>query len=155
MTRPVNLRDVPLDEAPQSREGHRIRRLRVGAESGAKLTGISVYELAAGQELWPYHYELHREEWLVVVAGSPILRTPEGERRVRVGDVVCFPLGAAGAHALRNDTDAPARVLFLSTRAPGSYAVVQPDSDKLLVRDGRRRRVVRAGPELDYWDGEA
>jgi uncharacterized cupin superfamily protein len=152
--RPVNLRDVPLDEAPQSREGHRFGR-RLGVDAGAELTGVSVYELPPGEELWPYHYELHREEWLVVVAGEPTLRTPAGEQRVRVGDVVCFPLGAAGAHALWNDTGEPVRVLLLSSFAPGSYAVVQPDSDKLIVHDGDRRRIVRASAEVDSWEGEA
>jgi uncharacterized cupin superfamily protein len=124
-------------------------------EAGARLTGASVYELPAGEALWPYHYELQREEWLVVVAGEAVVRTPEGEWRARAGDVVCFPLGAAGAHALRNETNAPVRLLFLSNVVPRSYSAVQPDSDKLLVHDGDRRRIVRASPELDYWEGEA
>jgi hypothetical protein len=42
VTRPVNARAVPLEEAPQSRDGRRFRRLRLGAEAGAELTGVSV-----------------------------------------------------------------------------------------------------------------
>jgi uncharacterized cupin superfamily protein len=91
---------------------------------------------------------------LIVVAGAPTLRTPEGERQLRPGDVVSFPIGSGGAHELRNDTDEPLRFAIGSSRAPGSYSVVQPGSDKLLVWDGDHRRIVRAEPELDYWDGE-
>jgi uncharacterized cupin superfamily protein len=122
-------------------------------EAGARLTGASVYELPAGEALWPYHYELQREEWIVVVAGEPTLRTPEGEQRVHVGDVVCFPLGAAGAHALRNETDAPVRLLFLSNVVPRSCSAVQPDSDKLLVHEGDRRRIVRGEPRARLLGG--
>ena len=37
-----------------------------------------------------------------MVDGSPMLRTPEGERELRPGEVVAFPLGEAGAHQVIN-----------------------------------------------------
>ena len=37
------------------------------------------------------------------------------EQQLRQGDVVAFPRGKEGAHQIRNDTDAPVRVLMLST----------------------------------------
>lgn len=152
---PFNLLAAPLEEAPQARPGRRFRRQGLGAIVGARLTGFSLYELPPGEKAWPYHYELNHEELLVVVAGSPTLRTPSGEQRLRAGDVVSFPVGAAGAHELRNDAGEPARFAIASNRVAGSYGYVQPDSDKLGVWDGDRRRIVRASPELDYWDGEA
>ena len=42
---------------------------------------MTVYELPPGQSICPYHYELGDEEWLIVLAGRPTLRTPEGEQR--------------------------------------------------------------------------
>ena len=39
----------------------------------------------------------------------------EGEQQLRQGDVVAFPRGKEGAHQIRDDTDAPVRVLMLST----------------------------------------
>ena len=41
----------------------------------------------------PYHFHWGDEEWLIVVAGTPTLRTPEGETALAAGDVVCFPGG--------------------------------------------------------------
>ena len=47
-----------------------------------------------GEKLWPYHWELGCEEFLVVVSGTPTVRTPEGERELAPGDVVHFPEGS-------------------------------------------------------------
>jgi uncharacterized cupin superfamily protein len=151
----VNLRTAALDEEPGAPAGRRCRRSDVGAAHGATLTGLDVWELPPGEAGEPYHYELEREVWLVVVAGAPTVRTPAGERRLRAGDVECFPVGPAGAHELRNDTDEAVRLALASNRSGPAHATVQPGSDKLHVSDGGRRRIVRASPELDFWDGEA
>jgi uncharacterized cupin superfamily protein len=81
------------------------------------------------------------------------LRTPEGERELAPGDVVHFPEGEPGAHQLRNDTAEPFRVLIGSTKSPLNVAGY-PDSNKLLIDLPGRRRMLRDGPELEYWDGE-
>ena len=41
----------------------------------------------------------------MVLRGTPTLRTPEGERTLAEGEVVAFPAGRAGAHAIRNRSD--------------------------------------------------
>lgn len=60
---------------------------------GAELIGGSSYELEPGDRLWPYHTHHANEEWLLVVRGTPTLRTPEGEQDLSEGDVVCFLRG--------------------------------------------------------------
>src|SRR5919202_4321083 len=62
-----------------------------------------------------YHFHHAWEELLVVLRGRPTLRTPEGERMLADGDSVYFPLGADGAHGLKNETDEPVRYLVAST----------------------------------------
>ena len=71
------------------------------------------------------------------------------------GDVVCFRRGKDGAHQVRNDTDAPVRVLMLSTLLKPDI-VEYLDSGKVGARSvaGERIMLGRPGPELDYWDGE-
>ncbi len=58
------------------------------------------------------------------------MRTPDGERVLRAGDVVCFPPGAEGAHAVRNDIEAVARFAMPSSWAGEGYVAVLPDSGK-------------------------
>jgi uncharacterized cupin superfamily protein len=122
-----NLADGDL---PRHERGFLNRSL--GGELGAQHCSIGAFELAPGESSADYHFELTHEEWLVVVAGEVTLRTPAGERVLRAGDVVAFRPGEGGAHAMRNDGDAPARFAMLSTTEP-SRSVVYPDSGKVAV----------------------
>src|SRR5438093_3362815 len=76
--------------------------------------GATVYELDPGNFV-VYHFHHAWEELLIALRGSPTLRTPGGERRIEEGESVYFPVGAEGAHGVRNDTDAPVRILMVST----------------------------------------
>ena len=109
----------------------------MGDEPGATLWGGTLYELAPGEES-PYHWHFGEEEWLLVVDGSPTLRTPDGERVLRAWDVAAFPRGEAGAHQVRNDGAEPAHVLFFSTVSDPDVRVY-PDSGKVAVTAGRSR----------------
>jgi uncharacterized cupin superfamily protein len=139
----------------EERDGWRSKDAWVGARIGSELIGGSMYELEAGDRLWPYHTHHANEEWLVVLRGSPTLRTPEGERELSEGDVVCFPRGSSGAHQVRNDTAEPLRVLMLSTMLAPDI-VEYPDSGKISALDAKGERLFRArlGEHLEYWDGE-
>ena len=126
-----------------------VRRL---VPSGNTL-GMSVYDLPPGEAICPYHFEWTDEEWLIVIAGRPTLRTPAGERVVGPGDTVCFPEGPDGAHFLRNDGDELVRVAILSTKGPIGIAEY-PDSDKVGVWAHGTHYMLRRANHLDYWDGE-
>ena len=144
--------DLPHES---ERPGFVWHRAAVGEEIGATLIGASLYELPTGEQGFPYHSHHGIEEWLFVVSGKPTLRTPEGEQELRAGDVVCFPSGPAGAHALRNGAGEPARLLLMSHGGPPSLSVY-PDSDKLGTRPGSDpdRLNFRRADAVDYWDGE-
>ena len=70
-----------------------------------------------------------------MIAGTPTLRTPVGERILQPWDVAYFVRGPAGTHGLRNDTEEPARVVFFSTVSDPEVAVY-PDEDKVGVIAG-------------------
>jgi uncharacterized cupin superfamily protein len=146
-----NLLDGELADAGRP-EGWRMRAAQVGAAVSAARIGGSVYELAEGQQTFPYHYHHGVEEWLLVIDGEPTLRTPDGERTLGPGDTVCFPAGAVGAHSVRG----PGRVLILSANRSPSISVY-PDSDKLGTRPAGEddRLNFRRGDAVDYWEGEA
>jgi uncharacterized cupin superfamily protein len=52
---------------------------------------------------------------LLVLAGTPTLRHPQGEDQLEDGDLLCLPEGPAGAHRLLNQGESAVRALFLST----------------------------------------
>jgi uncharacterized cupin superfamily protein len=136
-------------------EGYRAGMARLGGLLGAKETGISLYELPPGQSICPYHYECGEEEWLLVLSGSPTLRTPDGEERLAPWDVACFPRGPEGAHAVGNETAETARVLMFSTVVTPT-ATVYPDSDKVGIWTGDKETdvLVRRSSRVGYYDGE-
>ncbi len=144
--RRVNLFAPEFDRSSE-RERYRWRGSGVGGKIGAERIGGSLYELAEGERTFPYHLHHGMEEWLIVIDGRPIVRSPEGERELRRGDVLCFPAGPAGAHQVRG----PGTVLLLSAnRAPET--VEYPDSGKLGARPPGK--FFRAADAVDYWEGE-
>jgi len=151
-----NLFHGETDVAPDGNEpaGYELTRAaRVGKKIGATQIGMSVYELPPGQSVCPYHFEWTDEEWLIVLAGTPTLRTAEGERALALGDTVCFAAGPDGAHQVRNDAEELARIAILSTKNPFGIAEY-PDSDKVGVWAGEQHYMLRRSAHLDYWEGE-
>jgi uncharacterized cupin superfamily protein len=151
----VNIADPSFRYDPDDPEGFRAGMYRFGKELGAKQTGTSVYELPPGQSVCPYHYEYGEEEWALVLQGRPTLRGPDGTEQLEPFDVVFFPMGPEGAHQIRNDTDAPVRVLMWSTVVTPT-ATAYPDSDKVGIWTGVKEEdvmVVRSA-KVDYYHGE-
>ncbi|HEX2105022.1 MAG TPA: cupin domain-containing protein [Solirubrobacteraceae bacterium] len=105
----------PEWEAEMPDAPFRARALRAGARAGAQELGATLYELDPGGAISPYHFHHANEELLVVLSGSPEVRTPGGARRVKAGAVLAFPRGQDGAHAVTNPGPEPARMLFIST----------------------------------------
>jgi uncharacterized cupin superfamily protein len=137
---------APSFDHSSERDGYRWRGARVGETLGADEIGACLYELGVGQRSYPYHFHHATEEWLIVLTGSPILRTPSGERVLREGDTVCFPPGPDGAHQVTG----PGTVMIVSdNRTPASAEY--PDSGKVGLRPGQ---VFRLADAVDFWQGE-
>ncbi len=153
--RRVNISNPELGWDEDDPDGFKAGMLRPGPDLGAKETGMSVYELPPGQAICPYHYEYGEDEWLLVLAGRPSVRTPDGTDELEPWDVVFFPKGPDGAHQVRNDGDEPARVVMWSTIVYPS-ATAYPDSDKIAVWTGIREEnvMVRRSSNVDYYEGE-
>jgi uncharacterized cupin superfamily protein len=147
----VNVYDVELTRDEDDPPGYTTPYARVGPAIGATALGASVYDLAAGQSVCPYHYEHGNEEWLIVLTGRPTLRDPDGEHELEPGDVVCFPDGPEGAHKVTNNGDGVVRVLLLSTKDDPSVSVY-PDSGKVGVWPPGK--LFRLEDAVDYWLGE-
>jgi uncharacterized cupin superfamily protein len=154
MLRRANLNDVELEYDPEPR-GYGAGYRRIGPLVDAEETNLNVILLNPGQAVCPYHYE-YAEEWLLVLDGEVVVRTPDGEETAVRGDAVCFPAGPQGAHKVANEGEGPARiVMFSSSRRPA--VAVYPDSDKIGVfppNPKDRAMLRREDGQRDYWDRE-
>ena len=129
-------------------------RVDVARAVGSAATAMFIYDLEPGQSSSPYHYE-YAEEWLLVVDGTIVVRTPDGERTLERGDLVRFPSGPAGAHKAMNRGESPARMLmFSSSREPA--VSVYPDSDKIGVWPGEEADalIFKRGAAVPWSEGE-
>jgi uncharacterized cupin superfamily protein len=147
----------PVFDEPREHPGFTCIRARLGRQAGSEKTGLSLWELPPGEAAYPYHLHLAEEEIVVVLSGTPSLRTPEGWRELEEGEVVAFPVGERGAHQIVNRTGAPARFLSFSNQQPD--IVVYPDSRKLGAFERRAdgsgiRELFRIDDAVDYYEGE-
>ncbi len=150
----------PDFDKDEGREGFAHRRARLARQAGSERLGMSLYELPPGQASFPYHWQAANEEMLIVLAGRPSLRTPDGWRECEEGEVVAFRRGEDGAHQMMNRSEEPVRFLVVSEmNAPevGFY----PDSGKLLAatrppggEGPGEMHYLRAADAVDYYDGE-
>lgn len=158
MIRPMAIANVFDDESEFDEtdpDGFRAATARVGKTAGGEELAVNAFALPPGQSICPYHYE-YVEEWLLVLDGDVVLRTPEGEQQLVRGDLACFATGPAGAHKVSNGSEQTARLLmFSSAREPA--VAVYPDSDKIGVWPGNdedRVMLRRADGRVEYYDGE-
>jgi uncharacterized cupin superfamily protein len=94
--------------------------------------GATVYELGPGN-FAVYHFHHGAEELMIVLRGSPTVRTAEGDRVLEEGAVVHFPPGPAGAHGIRNETDEPVRYVMVSDH-PSPEVAEYPDLGQITAQ---------------------
>lgn len=129
-----------------------IKRTFVPRGTGETL--VCIYELPPKKSACPYHYHLQSEETFHILSGEGILRTPEGERRVRAGDYLYFPIGPEGAHRITNASDTEPLVYIDFDVIHDMDVCVYADSGKVGVWGRGVNRVYPMDADVDYYEGE-
>jgi uncharacterized cupin superfamily protein len=137
-----------------------VRGQRLRRQLGASLSA-AVWELEPGATQAPYHFHHGGEELLIVLRGTPTLRSPEGERELKEGEVVHFPRGPEGAHQLSNRSGGVVRYVMAASQ--GTPEIIEyPDSGKIAAMartetsaGGPLFTVNRLADAVDYYDGES
>ncbi len=92
-------------------------------------------EVPVGKYAFGYHFHDQSEEVFYIVSGEGILRSHEGEKKVKAGDMMCFPTGEKGAHVLSNASDTePLVFIDFDVKASKADVVTFPDMKKLMVK---------------------
>jgi uncharacterized cupin superfamily protein len=124
------------------------RDAKLGPLLGADRLDGTLIDLDPGEGSEPYHYVYGREEWVLVLVGTPTLRHPQGEDHLEPGDLVCLPEGPAGARRLHNRGESVARALLLSTTGLPAN-VCYPNTGHWLIRNGLGRNDVVVRETVD------
>ena len=95
----------------------------------------AVWELQPGAPPGPYHLHHGTDEYLLVLRGTPTLRTPDGERELAEGEAVQFPRGVSGAHQLINRSESAVRVVIAAYH--GTPEVIEYPDDGVMIVGSR------------------
>lgn len=120
----------------------------------AKSSVVSVYELPPKKAAYPYHYHHNNEETFYIISGEGILRTPDGERTVRGGELLFFPTGPEGAHKLTNASETEMLVYIDFDAVQEVDITVYPDSEKIGVWGMGINKLYPDDADVDYYEGE-
>ena len=119
---------------------------------GAGQLDFFIRSLDPGAYSYPYHFHRNSEELFVILSGSAKLRTQEGVRELKAGDIAFFERGPSGAHQLFNHAAEPCRYLDLG--AMTEFDVCEyPDSGKINILP--ERDIFYRGDRAEYCAGEA
>jgi uncharacterized cupin superfamily protein len=137
-----------------------VRGKRLRRQLGAALSS-AVWELEPGATQAPYHFHHGGEELLIVLRGTPTLRSADGERELKEGEVVHFPRGPEGAHQVSNRSGEVVRYVIAASQ--GTPEIIEyPDSGKIAAMartettaGGPLFTVNRLADAVDYFDGES
>jgi uncharacterized cupin superfamily protein len=139
------LRGVPVDAF----NWHTSERLSDLA--GSKRLIFDFRSLDPGKFSFPYHFHHNAEELFYVISGACSLRTPEGIRTVKGGDLIHMSSDAYGAHQLYNHTGDPCVYLDIRT-FDGTDIAEYPDSGKIGTLPGKQ--FYEKKKASDYFEGE-
>jgi uncharacterized cupin superfamily protein len=154
----VNLYDDDWD-VERSRGSASVRMMHVGRRLGSELLGATVFEIEPGVP-GVSHFHHGNEEWVLALAGAVTLRTPDGERELKPGDVAVFPRGPEGTHALTNSSASVCRVAVFSSMVhpdvveypeAGVIGAIAGDAPT-AGRDAPFEAFFRASDGIDYGD---
>lgn len=116
---------------------------------------VRIYELPPGKSAYPYHFHLKNEETFFILRGEGLLRTRDGERAVRPGDLLFFPAGEDGAHKLTNTSDTEMLVYLDFDIVHDLDVAMYPDSGKIGIWGMETNKIYRIGDDVDYYEGES
>jgi len=106
----------------------------VVAGEDADKCAASFVEIPPGCFAFGYHYHDQNEEIFYVVSGIGTLRTYQGDKSVKAGDMLCFPASEKGAHVLSNSSDTePLVFIDFSTKSSQTEIVTLPDVNKWML----------------------
>ena len=143
--------NISTDSLQRTADG--LLAARLGEGAGSQHLGVSLYELAPGDEM-VFHYHVQREELLIVLSGELSLRTAGGWERLPEGEVVAFPRGERGAHGYRNETSRAVQVLMVSEMTAPNISVY-PDTEQVGIFDAGQRSRRRFGALFNVRDAVA
>ena len=148
-----NIEQLPTKHTHRH-EGYEYFRKKFVPMGTAEHTQVGIYEIPPKKAAYPYHYHLKDEETFYIISGKGLLKTPDGEKTVKAGDLLFFPAGSEGAHKLTNTSETENLVYIDFDVIHDLDVAVYPDSGKIGIWGKDVNRVYLQDTDVDYYEGE-
>ena len=149
----IRAEDIPPKHKDEH-EGYTYFRRDFVPRGSANNTLVSLYEIPPMKSAYPYHFHHKDEETFYILSGEGLLRTPDGEQKVRPGDVLFFPSGPEGAHKLTN-TSSTENLVYMDFDVIHDLDVAEyPDSGKIGIWGKGINKVYLQETDVEYYEGE-
>lgn len=124
---------------------------RLSKITGSKQLIFDLRQLNPGKYSFPYHFHKNSEEFMYIISGEMTVRTPDGLRTIKQGEMVFFELGETSTHQFYNHSDKPC--VYLDIRTNMGYDVTEyPDSGKVNIFPFGM--IFEKDKQVDYFKGE-
>ena len=90
-------------------------------------------EIPVGKCSYVNHWHNISEEVFYIISGVGKLRTFYGEKDVKAGDVLCFPVGEKGVHHIANTSETESLVYIDFATSPKTDIAIEPDTNEVAV----------------------
>jgi len=90
-------------------------------------------EVPVGKCSYVNHWHNISEEIFYIISGKGRLRTFYGEKDVEAGDMICFPAGEKGVHAIANASDTEILVYIDFASNPKTDIAIEPDTNQVAI----------------------
>lgn len=117
------------------RDGNKFYIKPVVADKDVENCEAAFVEVPVGNYAFGYHFHDQKEEIFYVVSGKGKLRTFNGNKDVKTGDMLCFPTGEKGSHVLTNTSkDEPLVFIDFGAFAGKTDICILPDTNMAMLK---------------------
>ncbi|MFA7326357.1 MAG: cupin domain-containing protein [Candidatus Kapaibacterium sp.] len=125
---------------------------RLGKYCNSNQMIFDIRLLEPGKYSFPYHFHRNAEELIMIISGSLTMRTEDGLKIIKSGELVFFEIGPSGAHQFYNHEQTSCIYLDIKT-TQGIDVVEYPDSGKVNITP--LNMIYEIGSQVNYNQGES
>ena len=94
---------------------------------------VAFIEVPVGKCSYINHWHNIAEEVFYIISGQGKLRTYCGEKDVKAGDMLCFPAGVKGVHAISNSSATEPLIYIDFAANPKTDIAIAPDTNQAWI----------------------
>ena len=153
MPRIFKQQDLSFQEDSETIDKFRIQTVipRLSKIVDSKHLVFDLRLLTSGQYSFPYHFHRNAEELIMILSGTLTMRSLDGFKILKQGDIVFFEMGETSAHQFYNHDSNPCTYLDIKTVA-GLDVCEYPDSGKINISPFNE--IFVKDSQVDYFHGE-